>query len=213
MGAGISDAAYRVAERAKRITNQALKSPVQVAKELALAVADPESATVDKAKGARAFVDAELKLLDQLGPDDYLETAAERTIRRVEELARSPEAAGNMVATGGLAKLTRGRAFRDTNLDEVALATKAAKDAALEDYSEGPEPWSSVLDWKKFIADYAEAKQKARGSDRVLAPFLRFTDSVDQGLATAESERQRIDREARESRGQKIDQLLTNVGL
>jgi hypothetical protein len=158
-------------------------------------------------------VDAELKLLDQVGLDDYLETATDRTTRRVAELVQSPEAVGNMLATGGLAKLTRGGAFRNTNLDEVALTAKAAKDAALQDYSKGPEPWSSVLDWKKFIADYAEAKQKARGPDRVLAPVWRFTDSVEQGLAMAEAERQRIDREARESRGRKIDQMLTSVGL
>jgi hypothetical protein len=207
MGAGISDAVYRAAERAGRIVNQAFKSPIQTAKNLALSVADPEVS----ARDAGAVVDAELKLLDQVGLPDYLETAADRASRLVEELAQSTEAAGNMVATGGLAKLTRGGAFRNTNLDEIALGAKAVKDAALEDYSEGPEPWNSVLDWDKFSAEYDEAKQRARGSDRALAPVWRFTDSVEQGLAMAEAERQRMAREAREARGQKIADLIAKA--
>jgi hypothetical protein len=195
MGAGISDAVYRAAERAGRIVNQAFKSPIQAGKQFALSVADPEVA----ARDAGAVVDAELKLLDQVGLADYLETAADRTTRRVAEIAQSPEAAGNMLATGGIARLTRGAAFQGTNLDEAALATKAASDAALERYSEEPEPWSSVLNLDELIADYAEAKHRARGSDRALAPVWGLTDSVDQKLASAEDVRQRMDREAREA--------------
>jgi hypothetical protein len=113
-----------------------------------------------------------------------------------------------MLATGGIARLTRGAAFQGTNLDEAALAAKAASDAALERYSEEPEPWSSVLNLDELIADYAEAKHRARGSDRALAPVWGLTDSVDQKLASAEDVRQRMDREAREARDQKIAQLI-----
>lgn len=178
VGAGMLDALSRAGSRAGRITNQMLKSPIQSVKQLALAVADPEVSAQSVANmGAE-----ELQRLERDGLANYLETAADRVVQGATALMQNPEAAGNALSTFGLAKLTRGAGFQNTNLDEAALATKAVSDAALENYAQGPEPWSDVLNLEQFAADYAAAKQRAREPGRALAPLWALADSVDRNL-------------------------------
>lgn len=176
---GLTALAGRYADFAKRAIVQIPKSSVQSAREIALHVADPEALYL---RGAEFFADERKRAASDY-PADYATGIVERLAAKADSILRSPEATGDLVASYGLTKATRGPMFQNSYLDEAAIGAKTATELLGKDYATQPKTLSEITDTETFRNEYVAAEEAARRSDRALAPLWRATDRADEMIA------------------------------